>query len=77
MVICTCVYCRTKTVTVNGVVQPGCEVSGHTRKNHERNAANVFPPAVKPKAPLSSVPDNNTKKVEGIAKVLCFVYCNY
>ncbi|KAE9395269.1 hypothetical protein BT96DRAFT_922907 [Gymnopus androsaceus JB14] len=42
MVICTCSYCRTKQVIINGVSQPGCNVSASTRLEHEKRAAKCF-----------------------------------
>ncbi|KAJ7627221.1 hypothetical protein FB45DRAFT_868456 [Roridomyces roridus] len=38
-VICTCLYCSTQTVVVNGISQPGCEVSSNTRTDHLKKAA--------------------------------------
>ena len=35
MVICTCSYCRQKSVSINGVLQPGCEASRSTQSNHQ------------------------------------------
>ncbi|KAE9397900.1 hypothetical protein BT96DRAFT_921116, partial [Gymnopus androsaceus JB14] len=58
MVICTCSYCRNKQVIINGVSQPGCNVSASTRLEHEKRAAKVFQAAVKPQSqsPLKPSP---------------------
>lgn len=70
MVICTCVYCRTKQVTINGVSQPGCEVSNTTRLDHEKKARGTFEAAVKRQTP-SSIPKSPAEVSRGAVPAIC------
>lgn len=69
MVICTCSYCRTKQVIINGVSQPGCSVSASTRLDHEKKAAKVFQAAVKPQSQSPVKPSHSIEKATGLLQI--------
>lgn len=73
MVICTCSYCRAKQVIVNGVSQPGCNVSAFTRLKHEKRAKRGSQGAVKPQSQSPSKPPH-VEKSTGLLQVLELQY---
>ncbi|KAE9390228.1 hypothetical protein BT96DRAFT_946277 [Gymnopus androsaceus JB14] len=64
---------RNKQVIINGVSQPGCNVSASTRIEHEKRAAKVFQAAVKPQSqsPLKPSPIEKVTDTSSIVNLCC------